>query len=126
MGVKDTMVSVHMIVGSLVVLAYLVLAVGNAIQLSGDRTLTWTRQLSMAAALLLLLQYVLGFSLLGNDHSITASHYIFALAALISVGVEHAVAYPQEDKTTRARLATMATSATALLVLIAYLIAESR
>ncbi|HQY31014.1 MAG TPA: hypothetical protein PK691_06995 [Thermomicrobiales bacterium] len=80
----------------------------------------------MAAALLLLIQYVLGFSLLGNDHSITPAHYLIALAALISVGVEHAVAYPTEDKVTRARLATMATSATALLVLVAYLIAETR
>ena len=71
MGESIAMVTVHMIIGSLVVLAYLVLAVGNAIQLSGDRTLTWTRQLSMAAALLLLLQYVLGFSLLGKAVIVT-------------------------------------------------------
>lgn len=119
------MVTVHMVIGTLVVIAFLVLAVGNAIQLTGERTFTWTRQLSMAAALLLLVQYVLGFSLLSGDHSITAAHYIFALAALITVGVEHGVAYPAEDRTTRARLATMATSGTALLVIIAYSIGQA-
>jgi|SRR3954454_2941546 hypothetical protein len=115
-----------MIVGTLVVLAYLVLAVGNAIQLTGERSLGWTRQLSMGAALLLLVQLVLGFSLLSGDHTITPAHYLFALAALITVGVEHAVAYPNEDRTTRMRLATMATSGTALLVLIAYSIGQAR
>ena len=80
-------------------------------QLNGTRTLTWARPLSMTAAGLLLLQYVLGFGLLA-DHDITAAHYLFALAAIIPVGYEHMVASTQEAPTTRARLGLFASAAT--------------
>jgi hypothetical protein len=122
---EGRMVNVHMIVGTLVLIAYVALAITNGMQLSGARTFSWSRQLSMAAAGLLLLQYVLGFGLLGS-HSITATHYLVALAAIIPVGYEHMVANTQDVPSTRARLGMLAASATALLVLIAYAIAESR
>ena len=120
------MVTVHMWVGTLVLIAYLALAIVNGLQVSGSRTIAWTRPLSMTAALLLLVQYTLGFGLLGGDHSITALHYLIALAALIPVGIEHAVANTQDVPGNRARLAMFATAATTVLVLIAYAIAESR
>jgi hypothetical protein len=119
-------VSVHNIVGTLVLIAYLALTAAYALQLSGTRTIAWARQLSMAAAGLLLLQYVLGFGLLGGDHSISASHYLLALAAIIPVGYEHMVANTQESSSGRARLGLFAAAATTILVLIAYLIAETR
>ncbi|HYP61923.1 MAG TPA: hypothetical protein VEQ36_15965 [Thermomicrobiales bacterium] len=119
------MVTVHMIVGSLVVLAFIALTISYGMQLSGKRTLTWARPLSMTAAGLLLLQYVLGFGLLA-DHDITAAHYLVALAAIIPVGYEHMVASTQEAPTTRARLGLFASAATTVLVLVAYAIAESR
>ena len=119
------MVNVHMIVGTLVLIAFIALAITNGLQLSGARAFSWSRQLSMAAAGLLLLQYALGFGLLGS-HSITPAHYLIALAAVIPVGYEHMVANTQEVATTRARLGLFAASATAVLVLIAYAIAESR
>ena len=118
------MVTVHMIVGSLVVLAFIVLTISYGMQLNGTRTLSWSRPLSMGAAGLLLLQYVLGFGLLA-DHDITAAHYLFALAAIIPVGYEHMVASTQEVPTTRARLGMFAAAAATLLVLVAYAIAES-
>ena len=82
--------------------------------------------MSMAAAGLLLLQYVIGFGLLGGDHSITATHYLLAMAAIIPVGYEHMVANTQERGAARARLGLFAAAATTVLVLIAYMIAETR
>ena len=119
------MVNVHMIVGTLVLIAFIALAIVNGLQMSGARTFSWSRQLSMTAAGLLLLQYALGFSLLGS-HSITPAHYLIALAAIIPVGYEHMVVNTQEASTRRARLGLFAASATTVLVLIAYAIAESR
>ena len=119
------MVTVHMVVGSLVVIAYICLTVAYGMQLSGTRTLTWARQLSMGAAGLLLVQYVLGFSLLAN-HSITAAHYLIALAAIVPVGYEHMVASPQEVASVRARVGMFAAAVTTVLVIVAYAIAESR
>jgi hypothetical protein len=114
-----------MIVGSLVVIAYICLTVAYGMQLSGTRNFSWTRQLSMGAAGLLLVQYVLGFSLLAN-HSITAAHYLFALAAIIPVGYEHMVGGQQEVASVRARVGMFAAAVTTVLVIVAYAIAESR
>ena len=60
------MVTVHMIVGSLVVIAFIALTISYGMQLNGTRTLSWSRPLSMGAAGLLLLQYVLGFETAGT------------------------------------------------------------
>lgn len=120
------MVSVHMWVGSAVLLAYLTLTVVNFMQYRRGSTVSWARELSMGAALLLLVQIVLGFNLLASDHKISALHYVFALAALIPVGIEHGMVRGKEQASDRARLATFATAGTTLLVLIAYAIAESR
>ena len=119
------MVTVHMVVGSIVVLAYLALTIANGLQLSGKRTYAWTRQLSMAASLLLLVQFVLGFNLLAGDHSITPIHYIIALATIGTVGFEQAKANAEPDAALRARLATFATAGTLALVLIAYAIGQA-
>jgi hypothetical protein len=118
-------VNVHMIVGTLVLIAYVALTITNGVQMSGARTISWARHLSMAAAGLLLLQYALGFGLLGS-HSITPAHYLIALAAVVPVGYEHMVANTQPAASTRARLGMFAAAATTALVLIAYAIAESR
>jgi hypothetical protein len=60
------------------------------------------------------------------NHSITAAHYLIALAAIIPVGYEHMVASPQEVASVRSRVGMLAAAATTLLVLVAYAIAESR
>jgi hypothetical protein len=114
-----------MIVGTLVLIAYIALTITNGVQMSGARTISWARHLSMAAAGLLLFQYALGFGLLGS-HSITPAHYLIALAAIVPVGYEHMVANTNEIASTRARLGMFAAAATTVLVLIAYVIAESR
>jgi peptidoglycan/LPS O-acetylase OafA/YrhL len=119
-------VSVHMIIGSLVVIAYIVLAVVNWVQLRRNEDISWSRQLSMLAGVLLLAQIAIGFNLLAGDHSMTAAHYIVALLALVPVGVEHSMARARETQSERHRLAALATTGTAVVVLIAYAIAESR
>ena len=118
------MVHVHEGVGTLVVLAFLALTVVNVLQATG-RTIAWSRQLSFAAAGLLFFQYVLGFGLLSGHHKITAVHYLFALAAIITVGLEHGFADTKEDPSTRHRLAAAFAAGTTALVIVAYAIGQS-
>ena len=116
------MVEIHQTVGTLVVVIYLVLTVGNILRASGKMA-PWTRPLSMVGALVLVVQYLLGFSLLGSDRSISAVHYLFALAAILTVGLEHSVG---RDQTTKAaRTAALATAGTLILTLVAYAIGSS-
>ncbi|HEX5499156.1 MAG TPA: hypothetical protein VFX03_08020 [Thermomicrobiales bacterium] len=118
------MAQIHLIVGSLVVLAYLILVIVNIVRLTG-RPMPAVRVISIVAAVLLLIQYILGFALLGSGHSIPAIHYIVALLAIITVGAEHG--YAGSRGTTRAaQLATfVATLATLILVVIAYSIGQA-
>jgi heme A synthase len=125
-GVKgrDVMVGFHSTVGTLVLLAYLVLVVVNVLALRGQ-AYPWARQLSFFAAGLLVLQYVIGCSLLGSDHDVSAAHYILALCALITVGFEHGYANTRETPVERARFAALATAGTFIIVLVTYIIGQS-
>jgi len=118
------MVAVHNTVGTLVVLAYLVLAVLYGLWAVG-RPLPATRVVSGIAAGLLLLQYALGFWLLGNGNQQEAIHYIIALLAIGAVGIEHG--YARTRPTPRAQAATGAGAAALAfgLVLVAYAIGMS-
>ena|SRR5947209_1672269 len=120
------MVKVHEGVGTLVLIAFVALVVVNILIMTGKR-ISWSKQLSYAAAGLLAIQYVLGFSLLGNDHKITAWHYLIALAAIIPVGVEHGMAEAREREQPGSgrRIAAAATAATLILVIVAYAIGQS-
>jgi hypothetical protein len=118
------MVTVHMIVGTLVVIAFVLLVIVNIFRLTGA-TFPWARKLSYAAAGLLIVQYVLGFGLLGDDHKITAWHYIIAVLAILPVGAEHALAANQASPKKGLMLTTLATAGTAALTIIAYAIGQS-
>ena len=115
------MVELHNIVGSLVLLAYLVLTVVYAMWAAG-RPLPATRVLSFVAAGLLLLQYLLGFWLLADDHENRGSHYVFALLPVLTVGLEHGLARTRPTAREQARIATVAAALTFALVLIAFVI----
>ena len=115
------MVNVHNTVGTLVVAAYLALAVVNALRARG-RDFAWARPLSFAAAALLLVQYLLGFYLLGEGYRNQASHYLFALLALVTVGLEHGYAPTRFTSRARATASLAATAGTFVLVFIAYAI----
>jgi hypothetical protein len=119
-------VNVHMGIGILVVVAFLALAVVNILRVTG-KSIPWAKQLSFTAAGLLALQYVLGFGLLGSSHKITAIHYLFALAAIIPVGIEHGMANAREKEHPGSglKIAALASAATTVLVIIAYSIGQS-
>jgi uncharacterized membrane protein len=120
-GKEESMVEFHNLVGTLVVLAFLVLTVINVVRLTG-RDLAFARPVAMAGAALLLLQYVLGFGLLGSGRRITPVHFLVALLAIIPVGMDHG--YAANRATPRARAAASLVSAVLalILVLIAYVI----
>lgn len=118
------MVRFHEGIGTLVVIAFLALTVVYILQLTG-RTITWSRPLSFAAAGLLFFQYVIGFGLLSGDHDVSPFHYIFALGAIITVGLEHGMAQTQENPSARYRIASAAAAGTTALVIIAYAIGQS-
>jgi phosphoglycerol transferase MdoB-like AlkP superfamily enzyme len=121
------MVHVHQGVGALVVIAFLILAVVNILRASG-KSISWAKPLSFTAAGLLVVQYVLGFSLLGNDHKITAWHYIFALVAIIPVGIEHGMGNAKEAEKPGSgiRIAALASAVTTIIVIVAYAIGQSQ
>ncbi len=114
-----------MVVGTVILIAYLGLTIVNAAQWRGNRTITFALPLSRAAALLLLAQWALGFSLLADDASITPLHYLFGLATLLTLGAEHGAANSRPTAAGRNRIATFATAGTTILVFVAYLIGET-
>jgi hypothetical protein len=119
------MTNVHMIVGSLVVLAYIVVLVLNVRAAMGKPMLSFQRPLSMAAAGLFLIQILLGMSLLGEGKDIPAAHYLIALLAIFSVGAEHMLTGREVDSQRAGRMAAVANVVTLVLVLIAYMIGET-
>ena len=120
------MATIHLIVGSLIVLVYLAVLVGYFRGMQGGSPATWVRQLSMGGALLLLVQYALGFSLLGSsDNRPSALHYVFALATILTVGAEHMVGGQETDPVRRSRISMLAVLGTLVLTLLAYGIGES-
>jgi hypothetical protein len=106
---------IHFILGSVVFLAYLVLTVLNLVRLSG-RSVPFAAPLSRIAALLLLVQYVVGFLLLGAGAQITILHYVLALLALVTVGLEHGFAPSRATPRERAVAALVATLGTTILI----------
>ena len=119
------MTTVHMIVGSLVVLAYIAVLVLNVRAATGKPMLSFQRPLSMAAAGLFLIQIMLGFSLLGSDKEIPAAHYLLALLAIFSVGAEHMLTGREVDSRRAGRMGAIANAVTLVLVLIVYMIGET-
>ncbi|MGE3797630.1 MAG: hypothetical protein AB7G88_07295 [Thermomicrobiales bacterium] len=118
------MSSVHMIVGLAVVVAFLLSTIASYLRMSRGTEISWLRGVSFAAAGLLLLQYVLGFALLGDDGDISPLHYILALAAIIPVGAEHMFATAERSARERNRIAFVSSLAAFVLVLVVYAIGE--
>lgn len=119
------MSAIHNTVGTLVVLAFLVSIGANLMTALGGRTFRWQLPVAYGAATLLLLQYMLGFSLLGSGEDIPGWHYIFALVAIIPVGVEHGFANTRPNPRQRGLYAAIAEVVTLALVLTAYVIGQS-
>jgi hypothetical protein len=118
------MVGIHNIVGTVVVIAFLALTILNVLRVTG-RQVPIARPLSYAAALLLLVQLLLGFALLGGGSSIPPLHYILALLAIVTVAAEHGYARDRAAPELRAMAALLATGATTILVTAAHIIGSA-
>lgn len=119
------MSNVHMINGTLVIIAYAVTLILNArLAFTGAET-PGRLPISFAAATLLALQYMLGFSVLGTGESVPASHFLIALSAVIPVGIEHGLGARQENPRRRGTLGAIANILTLALVVTAYIIGQN-
>ena len=121
------MVGFHSVVGTLVVLGYLMLTVlyVAAVARGGGRVAPLARPLSYAAGSLLLLQLVLGFALLGSGRENRGLHYVLALLVVLAVGFEHGYARSRPSETARARLTAAAAALTTVLLVLTYLVGQS-
>lgn len=119
------MTTVHMTVGSLVVLAYIVVLVLNLRTAMGSPMLAFQRPLSMAAATLYLIQILLGMSLLGEGKDIPAAHFLIALLAIFPIGAEHMLTGREVDSRRAGRVGAIANAVTLALVLVAYIIGQT-
>ncbi|HYH12799.1 MAG TPA: hypothetical protein VD789_10635 [Thermomicrobiales bacterium] len=118
------MSTVHMIVGSLVVLGYIIVLALNIRTATGKPMLSFQRPLSMGAATLYLLQVLLGLSLLAEGEEIPAAHFLIALLAIFSIGAEHMLTGREVDSRRAGRIAAITNVITLAIVLTAYMIGE--
>lgn len=118
------MTNIHMIIGTLVLVGYVVTLALNINTARTGKDFSWQKIVSFGAATLLLLQYMLGFSLLGEGKDVPAFHFLIALAAIIPVGMEHGYASQRPTAVERGKLAALANVFTLVLVLVAYAIGE--
>lgn len=118
------MVSVHMIVGSATLLLFLLNTILYGIEMSRGEAISFHRLVSVSAATGLLLQYMLGFLLLGQGHSISVWHWIIALVTIAAVGMEHGMTANLTDFKQKSRMGMIASLLATVLVLAAYGIAE--
>ena len=118
------MTGLHEGLGTLVIIAFLVLTVVYVLQLTG-RQIGWSRQLSAAAGGLLLIQFGLGFILIGGDNDVSPFHFLFALATILTVGLEHGMASGKDGGSPNVRIAAAAAAGTTTLALIAYAIGQA-
>jgi hypothetical protein len=123
-GDGSSMTALHQTVGTLVLLAFLGSLIINGLGLTG-RTFTWGRYVSVAGSTLLLLQVVLGFSLLGEGEENAAAHYVLAIVSLLSLGLEHGYARSQPTVDARFRWGAIANAITLVLVLITYIVGQT-
>lgn len=118
------MVDLHMVIGLATLAAFVLLTIVNGMRAFRGSSMSWAKGLSFAAAGLLLIQYVLGFTLLGDDHKMKAIHYILALAAIVPVGAEHMLAAQETDPQKSSRLAFFCNLVTVALLVVVYAIGE--
>jgi len=115
---------IHSIVGSIVLLLFLIATIIYAIGIGG-RVIAAGKYISYLAALFLLLQYLLGIGLLSGGSRNKWYHYLFALLVLIPVGLEHGYIRRRFSGRELAINLTIAAGVATILVLITYLIGQS-
>lgn len=116
--------TVHMIVGTVTLVLFLINVVMYAIELAKGKPVAYHRLVSISAATGLLLQYALGFMLLGAGNDIRWLHWVVAIAAIIPVGMEHGMTASQPNFRKKSMIGLIASILTFVLILGAYGIAE--
>ena len=119
------MTNIHMIVGSALIVAYLVVLALNIRTARSSAEFSWQKIVSFAAATLLVLQYLLGISLLGEGRDVSAFHFLIGLAAILPVGMEHGYGSQQPSAIDRGKIGALANVMTLVILLVAYLIGET-
>lgn len=115
--------AVHATVGSLVIVAFAANLILYLLQLT-SRPMPWARYVSYAAAGVLLLQLLLGVSLLFEGYVNVTTHYVVALLTIVPVGYEHAMAGGRRPPRARLTAGAIASLATLVLAVVAYLIGQ--
>lgn len=116
--------TIHMIVGTITLVLFLINAIMYAFEMSKGRSLPYHRLLSIGAATGLMLQYALGFMLLGAGNSISWLHWGIALIAILPVGMEHMMTANQTNFRKKSMIGLVASAIAFIAVLGAYGIAE--
>lgn len=116
--------TVHMIVGSATLVLFLLNAIMYGIEMVKGQAIGYHRLVSISAATGLLLQYALGFMLLGAGNSIPVWHWLVALVAILPVGMEHGGTANQPNFRKKSMLGLIAASIAFIVVLAAYGIGE--
>ena len=113
-----------MIVGSATLLLFLLHAIMYGIAMVKGQPIGYHRLVSISAATGLLLQYFLGFMLIGDNHNITWIHWTLALVAILPVGLEHGATANQTNFRKKSMLGLFAAILTFIVVLVVYAIGE--
>lgn len=116
--------TIHLIVGSATLILFLLNAIMYGIEMAKGKVIGYHRLVSIAAATGLLIQYALGFMLLGAGESIPVWHWLIALVAILPVGMEHGGAAREENFRKKSMLGLIAASIAFIVVLAAYGIGE--
>jgi hypothetical protein len=116
--------NIHMIVGSITLLFFLVTTILYAIGIGG-RAIPAAKYVSYLASLFLFIQYLLGIGLLFSGNRNKWIHYLFALLVIIPVGMEHGMIRKRFSGRQQAVNLTLAAGAATILVFIAYLIGKT-
>lgn len=110
---------IHSMVGGLVVVALIVVVIVAGMHAAGgDGRLV--RTVSIAASVILLLQYLIGFLLLGSGLQNSTWHYVLALLILVPIGLQHSSVRRLSGRTQGVALIIWALAA-AFLSIIAYM-----
>lgn len=116
--------TVHMIVGSATLLLFLLNTIMYGMEMAKGTPVGNHRLVSISAATGLLLQYALGFMLLGADSSVRWLHWVIALVAILPVGLEHGATANQTSFRKKSMIGLIASLLTLVLVLAAYALGE--
>jgi len=116
--------TIHLYIGTALLLFYLATTIVYAIGIGGT-VIPWGKYVSYLAALLLVLQYLVGIGLLAAGAKNQALHYALAILVLVPIGLEHGLIRRRFQGRQLAVNLTTVAAVTTLVIFITYLIGKS-